>query len=124
MWGRFRHRSDDTCVPHQYLKIKMERPTLKATLCIPINGDEILLGMKKRGFGIGKYNGFRGKVKLGETIEEATLRELQEESGLCSKVEHLKKAAEIDFFMSNFFLFLDEQEKFAAIYHFANPFRY
>ena len=98
MWGRFRHRSDDTCVPHQYLKIKMERPTLQATLCIPLNGDEVLLGMKKRGFGVGKYNGFGGKLKLGETVEEATLREFQEESGLCSKSEHLKKMAEIDFY--------------------------
>ena len=80
------------------LKQKMERPTLQATLCIPLNGTQILLGMKKRGFGVGKYNGFGGKLKLGETVEEATLREFQEESGLCSKSEHLKKMAEIDFY--------------------------
>lgn len=31
----------------------------------------VLLGMKKRGFGAGKWNGFGGKVQPGETIEEA-----------------------------------------------------
>lgn len=42
----------------------------------------ILLGLKKRGFGAGKWNGFGGKVEKGETIEAAALRELEEESGL------------------------------------------
>ncbi len=42
----------------------------------------ILLGMKKRGFGEGKWNGFGGKVNLidgryQETIEEAAMRELE-----------------------------------------------
>ncbi|CAN0505072.1 unnamed protein product, partial [Ectocarpus sp. 12 AP-2014] len=32
---------------------------------------EILLGMKKRGFGEGKWNGFGGKVESGESVEEA-----------------------------------------------------
>ncbi len=76
----------------------MERPITQATLCIPLKGDEVLLGMKKRGFGVGKYNSFGGKVKPGETIEEAALRELGEESGLCSKLEDLTKVAEIDFY--------------------------
>jgi mutator protein MutT len=42
----------------------------------------ILLGMKKRGFGQGRWNGFGGKVLPGETIEQAALRELQEEVGI------------------------------------------
>lgn len=33
----------------------------------------VLLGMKKRGFGMGKYNGFGGKVEPGESIEAAAL---------------------------------------------------
>ena len=43
---------------------------------------QILLGMKKRGFGVGKWNGFGGKLEFGETIEEGARRELKEESCL------------------------------------------
>ncbi|XP_046352951.1 oxidized purine nucleoside triphosphate hydrolase-like [Haliotis rufescens] len=43
---------------------------------------QILLGLKKRGFGEGRWNGFGGKVEKGETILEAAKRELNEESGL------------------------------------------
>ncbi len=56
--------------------------TRKATLCFVREGDKILLGMKKRGFGAGRWNGFGGKVNPGENILEAAKRELQEESGL------------------------------------------
>jgi len=42
----------------------------------------ILLGMKKKRFGLGKYNGFGGKVEEGETLEEAALREAFEEAGI------------------------------------------
>jgi 8-oxo-dGTP diphosphatase/2-hydroxy-dATP diphosphatase len=52
------------------------------TLCIPIRGDRVLLGMKKRGFGVGRWNGFGGKVEEGETIEEGARREVEEESGI------------------------------------------
>ncbi|MDO8571265.1 MAG: 8-oxo-dGTP diphosphatase [bacterium] len=52
------------------------------TLCLVHNGDQVLLGMKKRGFGAGRWNGFGGKVEVGETIEEAALRELHEEAGI------------------------------------------
>lgn len=52
------------------------------TLAIVNKGGRLLLGLKKRGFGEGYYNGFGGKVEEGETIEEATARELEEESGI------------------------------------------
>jgi len=42
----------------------------------------MLLGMKKRGFGAGKWNGFGGKVEPGETVEDGAMRELHEEAGL------------------------------------------
>ena len=42
----------------------------------------ILLGMKKRGFGAGRWNGFGGKVEARESVEVAALRELKEETGL------------------------------------------
>ena len=40
--------------------------------------ERILLAMKKRGFGAGKFNGFGGKVEARETILEAALREFEE----------------------------------------------
>lgn len=49
------------------------------TLCIVYKYPEILLGMKKRGLGTGKWNGFGGKVKKGESIKETAKRELKEE---------------------------------------------
>jgi len=52
------------------------------TLCLIYRHPRILLGMKKRGFGAGRWNGFGGKVEEKETIEEAAKRELVEESGL------------------------------------------
>jgi len=38
--------------------------------------------MKKRGFGAGRWNGFGGKIELGETISEAAERELFEEANI------------------------------------------
>ncbi len=52
------------------------------TLAIVLQKDRVLLGMKKRGFGAGRWNGFGGKVHDGETIEEAARRETKEECGL------------------------------------------
>jgi 8-oxo-dGTP pyrophosphatase MutT (NUDIX family) len=55
------------------------------TLCLTKEDGMILLGMKKRGFGEGRWNGFGGKVEEGETIVEAAIREMKEESGLTVK---------------------------------------
>ena len=52
------------------------------TLCVVHENDRILLGLKKRGFGEGRWNGFGGKVGQGEVIENAARRELQEECGI------------------------------------------
>jgi len=54
----------------------------KLTLCIPHKENRVLLGMKKRGFGQGRWNGFGGKLEEGETIEQAALREVREECGI------------------------------------------
>ena len=52
------------------------------TLLIIHKGDKVLLGMKKRGFGVGRWNGFGGKVDQGETVENAAKREIFEEAGI------------------------------------------
>lgn len=67
----------------------------QATLCILVKDNRILLGMKKRGFGQGKYNGFGGKVQEDESIEHAARRELHEESGVLAN--RMKKVAELAF---------------------------
>ena len=50
----------------------------------------VLLGMKKRGFGKGRYNGFGGKVKEGETVEDAVRREVSEEVGINCPIVDLR----------------------------------
>ena len=52
-----------------------ERPPNKVvTLLFVLRPGHVLLGMKKRGFGEGRWNGFGGKVEEDETIEEAAIR--------------------------------------------------
>lgn len=65
------------------------------TLCIIKKGSQILLGMKKRGFGAGRWNGFGGKVNEGETIEEAAKREVEEEAGI--KLNNITASGVIEF---------------------------
>jgi 8-oxo-dGTP diphosphatase/2-hydroxy-dATP diphosphatase len=52
------------------------------TLCFAIRDGRVLLGMKKRGFGAGRWNGFGGKLEPGESVEAAARRELREEAGI------------------------------------------
>jgi 8-oxo-dGTP diphosphatase/2-hydroxy-dATP diphosphatase len=65
------------------------------TLCVIHQHPNILLGMKKRGFGAGRWNGFGGKLADGETIEQAAKREVFEEAGIVC--DNLEKAGIIDF---------------------------
>jgi 8-oxo-dGTP pyrophosphatase MutT (NUDIX family) len=52
----------------------------QTTNCFFLNDrGEVLLAMKKRGFGAGKWNGVGGKVQEGEDIVVAALREIKEE---------------------------------------------
>lgn len=65
------------------------------TLCLIQDKKRLLLGLKKRGFGVGKWNGFGGNVQAGESIERATARELMEESGL--RLEQAEKRGLLQF---------------------------
>lgn len=69
------------------------------TLLLLRRNDEVLLAMKKRGFGVGRWNGVGGKLDLGETIEQALVRECQEEIGVTPTSYH--KIAEHDFILDS-----------------------
>ena|SRR3989338_1426757 len=71
------------------------------TLIYCLHEDLVLLGVKKRGFGAGKLNGYGGKVHPGENFLDAAIRELFEEAKIHALKEDLEKIAEIDFFFSD-----------------------
>ncbi len=56
---------------------------------------DICLAMKKRGFGVGRYNGVGGKLEEGETLEQAVIRETREEIFVLPKV--FRKVSELAF---------------------------
>ncbi|MCL5094052.1 MAG: 8-oxo-dGTP diphosphatase [Patescibacteria group bacterium] len=67
------------------------------TLCIIEEGDEVILAMKKRGFGEGRWNGYGGKPEPEEEIEAAAKRELFEESGVTAMEIKKRGVVEFDF---------------------------
>lgn len=71
----------------------------QATLGFLIKDNQILLAMKKRGFGAGKWNGVGGKPNDGELIEETSKREIMEEIGVVVKNQEL--VAKIKFYFKN-----------------------
>lgn len=76
----------------------MRKIETEGTLCFPIRDNQVLLAMKKRGFGKGRWNGFGGKAKPGETLKGAAVREVREESELVVAEDDLEEVAVIDFF--------------------------
>jgi len=70
----------------------------QVTLCYLVNDEEILMGMKKRGFGEGKLNGYGGKLKPNEALKTGAVRELSEECGVETSEEELQKVGEIAFY--------------------------
>ena len=57
--------------------------------------------MKKRGFGVGKWNGFGGKLNEGEDVKAALAREIKEEVGVDVIINDLKEAGTLDFHFQN-----------------------
>ncbi len=58
---------------------------IQTTLCLLLKEDKILLAMKKRGFGVGKWNGVGGKIdknKGDKDVFDAIKREAKEEIGV------------------------------------------
>jgi len=90
----------------------------QTTLCILIrqnkDEDEVLLAMKKRGFGVGKWNGVGGKIdpaKGDRNVVDATIRESEEEIGV--KISDLEKVAILKFR----FPYISKEEKWDQDVH-------
>jgi len=90
----------------------------QTTLCILIrqnkDEDEVLLAMKKRGFGVGKWNGVGGKIdpaKGDRNVVDATIRESEEEIGV--KISGLEKVAILKFR----FPYISKEEKWDQDVH-------
>jgi 8-oxo-dGTP pyrophosphatase MutT (NUDIX family) len=58
---------------------------------------QILLAMKKRRFGEGKWNGVGGKLEPGESIYDGAMREAREEIEIEIEEGDLRKMAELEF---------------------------
>jgi 8-oxo-dGTP diphosphatase / 2-hydroxy-dATP diphosphatase len=67
----------------------------KLTLVIIHKNSKVLLGMKKRGFGKGRWNGFGGKLNHKETVIAAAKREVLEEVGI--EINNFKLLGELHF---------------------------
>jgi 8-oxo-dGTP pyrophosphatase MutT (NUDIX family) len=68
-----------------------------ATLIFPLQGGRVLLGLKKRGFGSGRWGGFGGKIEAGETVVASAVRELYEEAGLQAAESDLRYMGRLTF---------------------------
>ncbi|MFA5025225.1 MAG: 8-oxo-dGTP diphosphatase [Candidatus Shapirobacteria bacterium] len=80
----------------------------KVTIAFLLRDDEICLGMKKRGFGVGLWNGTGGKVVDGETPEDAAKREAKEEFGV--------DLIDLEYRGRIFFIYKDGMEFESSIY--------
>lgn len=65
------------------------------TACFVYEPPRLLLALKKRGFGAGRWNAFGGKLHEGETIEQAAIRETQEEGGIL--IKQMERVGILDF---------------------------
>jgi 8-oxo-dGTP diphosphatase len=60
-------------------------------------GAEVLLGLKKTGFGAGKWVGIGGHIEDGEKPDAAAVREVMEEASLAVPADSLQHMASIEF---------------------------
>lgn len=68
----------------------------QATLCFPVQGNEVLLAEKQKKIGAGFLNGFGGKSEPKDnSVWETNARETEEEVGI--KIQEVKKVGEIIF---------------------------
>jgi 8-oxo-dGTP diphosphatase len=74
---------------------------MRTCLCLirrqTAGGPQVLLGLKKSGFGAGKWVGLGGHIEEGEKPEAAAVREVREESELEVAADSLQHVASIEF---------------------------
>ncbi|MCO5192785.1 MAG: 8-oxo-dGTP diphosphatase [Anaerolineae bacterium] len=76
----------------------IRKPLRQATELFLLDGNgRILLGEKKSGMGRGKVLGIGGKVEPGETVAQAAIREMIEETTVVVAATDLQPAANISF---------------------------
>ncbi len=73
----------------------------KVTLTVIAYDNKILLGMKKRGFGKGHWNGFGGKPDEDEALLDCVCRETEEEAGIILDKNDLELVGILDFYFTN-----------------------
>jgi ADP-ribose pyrophosphatase YjhB (NUDIX family) len=73
----------------------------ETTLCFLLRDNDVLLAMKKRGFGTGKWNGVGGKLVEGEPIIDAAMREVKEEIDVDLDPQDLEDAGTLNFKYEN-----------------------
>jgi ADP-ribose pyrophosphatase YjhB (NUDIX family) len=71
----------------------------QTTLLFLVKDNQILLAMKKRGFGQGNWNGVGGKPEPNEKIENTAVRETQEEINVTPK--NISEVATLDFYFKD-----------------------
>lgn len=73
----------------------------QVVLCLPVlrglTGEQVLLGLKQRGFGAGRVVAPGGKIEPGENPAQAAIRELHEETGLEANIDTLARVARVYF---------------------------
>ncbi len=72
------------------------------TITFILKKNKVLLGVKKKGFGAGNWNGYGGKVRSSErsTIESTAIREIREECRLRVRKNSLNKVAVVKFYFN------------------------
>jgi ADP-ribose pyrophosphatase YjhB (NUDIX family) len=70
---------------------------LRTTLVFLLKDDKILLALKKRKFGEGKWNGVGGKLEEGESVVDCAVREVKEEIDVDVKPGDLERVGTLHF---------------------------
>lgn len=77
-------------------KKKFNIPLREVSLCFLVKDDQILLALKKRGFGQGTWNGVGGKTEKGESVDDSAIRETKEEIGV--DIKKMEKVCVFNFY--------------------------